>query len=203
MKLLPIHPALAALLPRWQPGLASPEALPPQAPPVPAHATEPDWRNALLRLRAQDEETTRTPEPEPESRPLATLPVTPTPPQPAPDVPAPVGAVTPSTPTTEKLVALQQLAEANTTAVPLARTWQVELPATAAGPTWQLHVEQAQPLAPLNLALRVPPAAQSQARQQLSDLDRRLREAGHDVLRPRLSDVRSGKRFPPLDEVTP
>ncbi|KQW49646.1 MULTISPECIES: hypothetical protein [unclassified Roseateles] len=201
MKLLPIHPALAALLPRLQHGLASPDSLPPQALPVPAHAAEPDWRNALLRLRARDEETTPPAEPEPEGQPLATLPVTRTPPQPAPDVPVLVGAVAPSTPTTEKVVALQQLAEANTAAVPVARTWQVDLPATAAGQTWQLHVEQAQPLAPLNLELRVPPVAQSQARQQLSDLDKRLREVGHDVLRPRLTDVRSGKRFPPLDEV--
>ncbi|HEY8878602.1 MAG TPA: hypothetical protein VIN03_13630 [Roseateles sp.] len=71
---------------------------------------------------------------------------------------------------------------------PVARVWQVELP--GAGPAWQLQVQQAQPQAPLNLELRVPPVAQSQARQQLGDLDKRLRDAGHDVLRSRLRDSR-------------
>jgi hypothetical protein len=58
--------------------------------------------------------------------------------------------------------------------------------------------------APLNLELRVPPVAQLQARQQLGDLDRRLREAGHDVLRTRLRDAaRTDKRSRPVDEVGP
>lgn len=83
---------------------------------------------------------------------------------------------------------------------PVARVWQVELPG-AAGPAWQLQVQQAQPQAPLNLELRVPPVAQSQARQQLGDLDKRLRDAGHDVLRSRLRGARAPSRRWPVDEV--
>lgn len=90
----------------------------------------------------------------------------------------------PASPTTERIEALRQLNEP----APVARVWQVELP--GAGPAWQLQVQQAQPQAPLNLELRVPPVAQSQARQQLGDLDKRLRDAGHDVLRSRLRDSR-------------
>jgi hypothetical protein len=104
----------------------------------------------------------------------------------------------PQTPAAQRVEALRQLGEPD----PLARVWQVELP--AAGPAWQLRVEQAQPQAPLNLELRVPPVAQLQARQQLGDLDRRLREAGHDVLRTRLRDAaRTDKRSRPVDEVGP
>jgi hypothetical protein len=103
-----------------------------------------------------------------------------------PDMPEARPAVpSPATPAVARMQALLQFGEP----APAARVWQVELPAL--GPAWQLRVEQAQPLAPLNLALQVPPVAQSQARQQLGDLDRRLREAGHDVLRPQVRSVRA------------
>lgn len=200
MKLLPIHPslaALAALLPRGPYAAVAEETLPDAHRPA-LDAREPDWRSAYLRRRAQDEEMAILPEPPPEL-PLAPPALR----HAAPEAPLEVRAIATATPTAEKLDALRQLAEAHPAAVPVARTWQVELPATAAGPAWQLHIEQAQPLAPLNLELRVPPVAQSQARQQLSDLDKRLRDAGHDVLRPRVSDARASKRFPPLDEVQP
>ena len=167
--------------------------------PLDTLAAAPDWRSALLRRRAQDDEATAPAEPVP----VASLLVTPTPPPQTPQAPTAVSAVAPSTPTTEKIDALRQLTDAHPAAAAVARSWQVELPASAAGPAWQLHIQQAQPLAPLNLELRVPPAAQSQARQQLSDLDKRLREAGHDVLRPRVSQARDSKRSAPPDEVTP
>lgn len=90
-----------------------------------------------------------------------------------------------ASPTAQRVEALRQLAEPG----PLGRVWEVDLP--AAGPAWQLCVEQAQPLAPLSVELRVPAVVQAQARQQLGELDRRLREAGHDLLRPRLRTSRS------------
>lgn len=78
------------------------------------------------------------------------------------------------------------------------RVWQVELP--AAQPGWQLRVEQLQPQAPLRLDLSVPLALQPQARRQLAELDKRLREAGHEVQGTRLSD--SPRRRPQrVDEV--
>ncbi|MDR7333394.1 hypothetical protein [Roseateles asaccharophilus] len=70
--------------------------------------------------------------------------------------------------------------------LPPSRVWQVEL--SAAQPGWQLRVEQLQPQAPLRLDLSVPAALQPQARRQLAELDKRLREAGHDVLGVRLHD---------------
>ncbi len=90
-----------------------------------------------------------------------------------------------ASPTAQRVEALRRLAEP----APLARVWEVDLP--AAGPAWQLRVQQAQPLAPLSVELRVPAVVQVQARQQLGELDRRLREAGHDLLRPRLRTSRS------------
>lgn len=201
MKLLPIPPSLAALLVRGRAAalMASAEAALPTTPaPLPTHAA-PDWQSALLRRRAQDDdfdEADGLAEPTPLAPPLAALlPAAP------PDAPVPVGGLAPTTPTTEKIDALRQLADAAPAAVPVARAWQVELPAAAAGAAWQLHIEQLQPAAPLNLELRVPPAAQSQARQQLADLDKRLRDAGHDVLRPRLGDSRQRRRHTPQDEV--
>lgn len=210
MKLLPIHPALSALLPSTQPSAAPrlPEADLADHGHTPPDAAAPDWRSALLRLRqrAQDEETLPAPAPAPErpAEPLALLPPLALTPRPVPpEAPAPVSGLAPATPTTRKIDALRQLADAPPAAVPVARAWQVELPGAVAGAAWQLHVEQAQPKAPLTLVLQVPPAAQAQARQQLGELDKRLRDAGHDVLRPRVTDARSGKRFPPLDEVAP
>ena len=160
-----------------------------------------DWRSAYQRRRTQDEEPAAelTADAWNAVPPLAAW----VPREASPDVPA-VRAAAPATATTERVEALRQLAEAPAATQPAARVWQVDLPTTlgVAGPGWQLHVEQAQPQAPLALDLRVPPAAQTQARQQLSDLDKRLRDAGHDVLRPRVRDAsRSSKRSRPVDEV--
>lgn len=200
MKLLPIPPSLAALLPRRHAAIAllsSPEDTPPDAAPMPAGTGEPDWRNAYLRQRGRDEEDPAMPESVLFAPPLGAatrdaMPET-----------TPVRALAPSAPTADRVQALRQLADADPAAVPVARTWQVDLPASAAGPAWRLHIEQAQPLAPLNLELRVPPVAQAQARQQLSDLDKRLRDAGHDVLKARVRDAQAGKRSRPVDEVKP
>jgi hypothetical protein len=158
-------------------------------------AIEPDWRSAYQRWGGAgtpaDDAQAETGE-----APLQALPEPPpwllqalTPPVPRDTVAdvAPVRAAVPQTPAAQRVEALRQLGEPD----PLARVW-------------QLRVEQAQPQAPLNLELRVPPVAQLQARQQLGDLDRRLREAGHDVLRTRLRDAaRTDKRSRPVDEVGP
>lgn len=162
---------------------------------TPPDATEPDWRSAYLRWRG-DEEEPPTPLPEPPPPMLQALAAPAPRDEPAPDVAAPRALPAMPTPAAERVDALRQLAEPG----PLARVWQVELP--AAGPAWQLRVEQVQPQAPLVLELRVPPAAQPQARQQLADLDRRLREAGHDILRPRVRAA-ADKRQRPVDEVGP
>lgn len=157
------------------------------APPEPGPA-EHDWRGAYQRVQAQ--------EPLPSEAPLPLLPVGPradAPPPPTPD--APPAAALPPTPTVQRVEAL--LAQA-----PMApqRVWQVELPAAGAG--WQLRVEQAQPQAPLLLDLRVPAVLQTQARRQLADLDRRLRDTGHDVLSSRLQPAVTG-RLRRVDEVQP
>jgi hypothetical protein len=194
MKLPPIVPPLVAAPLRARPAMAASEATPrPVSPREPGDQLDPsDWRDAYLRQRERDPS---------EREPV--LPVLPTlaraTHEPAPEAMA-VRSVAP-TPTSERLAVMRLLAEPNPSASPVARSWQVELP--AAGPGWQLHVEQAQPQAPLNLELRVPQVAQAQARQQLSDLDKRLREAGHDVLRPRVRDARPSKRSRPVDEVEP
>lgn len=213
MKLLPVPLTLAAaLLPRGR-GAVALQALaaadtPPREAAARSDADAQDWRSACQRLRARDED--ESPDDQTQQQPFPPLvPFAPLAPPIAALVPrdlapevAEVRAVAPATPTTERIAALHQLAEANPAAVPVARTWQVELPAAVGGAAWQLHVGQAQPLAPLNLELRVPPVAQLQARQQLSDLDKRLRDAGHDVLRPRVRDAsRSAKRSRPVDEV--
>lgn len=193
MKLLPIMLPSVAMPLRARPAMATPQALPPQD----AHreaGDESDWRNAYLRLREQDPS-----EPEP------VLPIVPPMPRAPRDLAPEMTEVrgVAATPTTERLAAMRQLGEPRPLASPESRLWQVELPA-AVGPAWQLHVEQAQPLAPLNLELRVPQVAQSQARQQLGELDKRLRDAGHDVLRSRLRDgARTDKRRRPVDEVEP
>lgn len=64
------------------------------------------------------------------------------------------------------------------------RHWTVSLP--GAGEAWALHVQQAQPGAPLGLALQVPGAVPAPSRAQLDALERRLRAAGHAVLGTRL-----------------
>lgn len=190
MKLPPLLLPLVATLPRSRWPLAAPEAAP--SPVRHRDAGEPDWRSAYQRLREQDPTEPEIPSP---------MPLVPTAPRPdpAPDTTPAVGIL--PTPTAARVEAARRLAEPQAEVVAATRTWQVELGATA-GTAWQLRVEQAQPLAPLQLELRVPPVAQSQARQQLGDLDKRLREAGHEVLRSRLRDAtRTDKRSLPVDEV--
>jgi hypothetical protein len=181
-------------------GLALP--LPEAAPATPPQQQQDEWQNAYQRLREQSERGFEGKEDEeplalepslPSLPPLAPLPVVARK-DAEPEVKA--AAPLPETPTAERV---RQLAGPAAEAQPIPRSWQVELP--AAGPAWRLQVEQAQPQAPLNLELRVPPVAQSQARQQLADLDRRLRETGHDVLRTRLRT--DDRRQMPVDEVQP
>lgn len=155
---------------------------------APATPLGADWLAAYLRLRGDD-----APPREPTAEPLplwaAALPRPAVPA--APPRPEPAG-LAPATPTAQRLDAVRRLAEPAPVAVPAARVWQVELPGAVAAtdpvtgsePGWQLRIEQAQPLAPLSLTLQVPAQAQPLARQQLADLDRRLRLAGHDILRP-------------------
>lgn len=169
--------------------------------PATAVPVDPGWLEAYLRLRAETPlEREPTPEPLPPVWPAA-LPLPALPPAPVRPEPA---AVTPATPTAQRLDAVRRLAEPAPAAAPLARVWQVELPGAAPGaePGWQLRIEQPQPLAPLSLTLQVHAQAQPLARQQLADLDRRLRLAGHDILRARCHD--GTPRAPgalPVDEV--
>lgn len=191
MKLLPllIQPPIATLPRGRLPLAAAQAALPPMAH---RDAGEPDWRSAYQRLREQQPAEPEAP---------AAMPALPAAPvRDAPAEPATTGGVSP-TPTVERIAAARQIAEAQPAATEPARSWKVELPA-AAGPAWRLHIEQAQPLAPLHLELHVPPVAQTQARQQLGDLDKRLRDAGHEVLRSRLRQTtRADRRDRPIDEV--
>lgn len=207
MKMLPIAvPLVTPASMRGRTALAGTAAMSEGAtPPVtPRDAGEPDWQSAYQRRREEEQPA------EPDAVPslLGLLPAM-SAPMPLPLEAAPVAevraasAAPDATATTARIDAVRQLADANPAATPVARSWQVELPGTRTGTAWQLHIEQAQPQAPLNLALHVPPVAQSQARQQLSDLDKRLRDAGHDVLRPRVRAARGGKRALPSDEVTP
>lgn len=128
---------------------------------------------------------------------------------PAPAEPLPVLGLKPHTPEPElpRVAALAptetvQRVEALLVQAPVAppRVWQVELP--AAGPGWQLRVEQAQPQAPLLLDLRVPAVLQTQARRALADLDKRLRDTGHDVLSSRLQGQPLVRPYR-VDEVQP
>lgn len=145
-------------------------------------------------------------------RPFMPMPLwlVPTPAAAAPQAPpAPVTARSPEpvSPTAARVAeAARQVAEPPRLAPATARVWQLELPAAAPG--WQLHIEQAQPQAPLSLELRVPPVMALQARQQLADLDRRLRDAGHDLMRSRLRAGQRANELPsdrdgPVDEVAP
>lgn len=173
--------SLGALLRQAQPGAAFDET------PPAAGTTEQDWRGAYLRTQAQE------PQPEPPLLPVGPRGDAPRLPAPPPDVPA--AAALPPTPTVQRVQALL----AQTPAAPQ-RVWQVELPSAGAG--WQLRVEQAQPQAPLLLDLRVPAVLQPQARRQLADLDKRLRDTGHDVLSSRLQPAVAG-RLRRVDEVQP
>lgn len=172
--------SLGALLRQARPGTALDDA-----PPAPGLA-EHDWRGAYQRVRTQ--------EPLPPDASLALLPAGPrADASPMPD--APPAAALPPTPTVQRIEAL--LAQ---DALAPQRVWQVELPAAGAG--WQLRVEQAQPQAPLLLDLRVPAVLQTQARRQLADLDKRLRDTGHDVLASRLQPAVTGL-LRRVDEVQP
>ncbi len=191
VKLLPLLLPLIATLPRGR----SPLAASGEDTPVPtAHrdAGEPDWRSAYRRLRDQES-------PEADVLPGAPAPLTAAKRAPAEEV----MQVRSVSPTVERLEAAQRLADPQPAAPAAARVWQVELPGQA-GPAGRRGVAQARPLAPLHLELRVPPVAQAQARQQLGDLDKRLRDAGHEVLRSRLRETaRADKRSLPVDEVQP
>lgn len=178
--------SLGALLRQARPGALSDDA-PFDA--VAAGAAEQDWRGAYQRLQTQ------APEPKAPDAPLPLQPVAARSEAPAPAPDLPPAAALPPTPTVQRVEAL--LAQA-----PMApqRVWQVELPSAGAG--WQLRVEQAQPQAPLLLELRVPAVLQPQARRQLADLDKRLRDTGHDVLSSRLQPAVAG-RLRRVDEVQP
>lgn len=183
----------------------------PQRPqPGAAASMEPDWCEAYGRLstpsgpvprEAGDDSARQAPA---EATPLwAALPPLPWP-RAVPDAaaPPPAARAEPASPTVARMAdAARRVAEPAPPAAAGLRTWQVELPGVAAG--WQLHIEQQQPQAPLALALHVPPAVAAQARQQLADLDRRLRDAGHELLRSRLRPGGRAERLRPVDEVGP
>jgi hypothetical protein len=142
---------------------------------------------ASSRVGTPDPATPLPAEPQQARPPLLTLP--------AQEAPPP--AAVPSAPSVTAQRVAAQLAQVP---VPPSRVWQVELP--AAQPGWQLRVEQLQPQAPLRLDLSVPLALQPHARRQLAELDKRLREAGHDVLGARLGDA-PRMRQQRVDEVQP
>lgn len=221
MNLLPLLLNLAVPLQRSRPLLASSQG----------EAGEPGWRRAYQRLREDDQPLGDGAAPAlllpmPQPQPVALAPVeaatpsvrgprraplreveapvvepamprpVPTASQPEPEPePAPAALPVEATVAAARIAALRALPEPGPV-----RVWQVELP--LAGPTWHLQLAQAHPQAPLELALRVPAVAQSQAREQLVDLDRRLREAGHDVQRARLRTPRRPGPPLPIEEVT-
>ena len=115
----------------------------------------------------------------------------------------PVGQVAPASATAVRMAeAARQVAAPASTAADGARLWQIDLPGAAPG--WQLQITQAQPQAPLALELRVPAVMALTAQQQLADLDRRLRDGGHELLRSRLrAGARPTDRHRPVDEVGP
>lgn len=172
-----------------------------------AHApTEPGWQQAYRRVAGRTEDGAAEPETDaPAPEPLAVWQPPATTPRPA-DAPAraaPAGRVDPPTATAVRMAeAVRQVASPDAAAPPAARLWEVHLPGTAPG--WQLQISQAQPQAPLALELRVPPVMAAQAQQQLADLDRRLRDGGHELLRSRLRPgTRASDRRRPGDEVEP
>ncbi|RZA10473.1 MAG: hypothetical protein EOP93_24730, partial [Lysobacteraceae bacterium] len=140
MKLPPLMLPLVAMPLRARHALTTSELAPLLTASHRESGDENDWRSAYLRLREQDPAEL---EPLPPVLPALAR----TTHEAAPEV-AEVRSVT-STPTIERLEVMRLLAESNPAAVPGARIWQIDLPA-ASGPAWQLHVEQAQPQAPLN-----------------------------------------------------
>lgn len=143
------------------------------------------------------------PEVGPEVAPLGVSAAVPFTPPEAPPTPAAARAE-PASPTAARMAeAARQVADPAPAAGAGPRSWEVMLPGAAPG--WQLHIEQLQPHAPLALALQVPPVMAAHARHQLADLDRRLRDAGHDTLRSRLRQGHPERRHAvdDVDEVGP
>lgn len=185
-----------------------PQARAPRAAPHPE--AEPGWQQAYRQAREPaacgDDEQRSVPDrdtPAPEPLPTWLMPpLTP----PALPVPTPVlaaGRVEPASATATRMAeAARQVAAPPMPTPALAQLWQVQLPGSAAG--WQLQIVQAQPQAPLALELRVPPAQALQAQHQLADLDRRLRDGGHELLRSRIRPgTRRSDRQRPDDEGSP
>jgi hypothetical protein len=203
---------MVTLTPFLPPGLTLPSTPPtPHAhptSPAPAAPTEPGWQQAYRRVSARQDDSPREGEPDATAPAVDTVPtfVPLTPGQPMAEAPAPrepVGQVAPASATALRMAeAARQVAAPAPAAVDGARIWQIELPGTAPG--WQLQITQAQPQAPLALELRVPAVMALPAQQQLADLDRRLRDGGHELLRSRLrAGARPNDRHRPVDEVGP
>lgn len=156
----------------------------------PSRTDEFDWRSAYQRVQSGQQESPREDLPQetpPPPQQLVDPLLQPLPLQAAPLrelPPQPVALLAPTL-TAQRVGALLAQDPAPI-ATPASRVWQVELPALQPG--WQLRVEQLQPQAPLRLDLCVPAVLQTQARRQLADLDKRLRDAGHDVLGTRLNE---------------
>jgi hypothetical protein len=169
--------------------------------------TEPGWQQAYRRVSARQDDNPR--EGEDAAAPVvdalpALVPLTAGPrAAEAGALREPVGQVAPASATALRMAeAARQVAAPAPAAVDGARLWQIDLPGAAPG--WQLQITQAQPQAPLALELRVPAVMALPAQQQLTDLDRRLRDGGHELLRSRLrAGARPNDRHRPVDEVGP
>lgn len=171
---------------------------------------EPGWQLAYRQARqpASSADDERRPAPEDDAQPHEPLPTwlmpTLTPPaSPAPPPAQAPGRIETASPTAARMAeAAREVATPPVPTSALTQHWQVELPGSAAG--WQLQIVQAQPQAPLALELRVPPAQALQAQHQLADLDRRLRDGGHELLRSRIRPgARRSDRRRADDEGTP
>ncbi|RTL36309.1 MAG: hypothetical protein EKK53_23110 [Burkholderiales bacterium] len=169
---------------------------------------EPDWQQAYRLASTDGDEPRHAPGqdasiPMPEALPAWPMPALMPPATPAPPPPEAAGRVEPLGATAVRMAEAARQVAAPPAPSPLAaQLWQVELPGSTPG--WQLQVQQAHPQAPLALELRVPPAQALQARQQLADLDRRLRDSGHALLKSRLRPgERPSDRRRPDDEVSP
>lgn len=157
--------------------------------PAAAGLADPGWQQAYRRASARVEDETPEHATDELTAPPDPMPAWPLParPLPTPEAPArlePAGRVEPASATAVRMAEAVRQVAAPPLAVTEARLWQIELPGAAPG--WQLQITQTQPLAPLALELRVPTVMAPQAQQQLADLDRRLRDNGHELLRSRL-----------------
>lgn len=169
---------------------SSSSASQPDAEASPSRTDEFDWRSAYQRVQSRQQQSPREDLPQ-EPPPAPQQPVDPLLQpqafQTAPlREPQPLRVAPPAPTVTAQRVDALLAQDPAPVATPTARIWQVELPALQPG--WQLRVEQLQPQAPLRLDLSVPAVLQTQARRQLADLDKRLRDAGHDVLGTRLNE---------------